>query len=349
MIIPADSPLNNPEVGYVDVTVRRGEFTFGVDMFPAEYSSVRIIREGLIVPTPEENEEENNEAEANEEAGYPKESEYAEEAEYSEENIDAEADTTLTLSQTEVAAASQTEAPEAVPALQTETSQEDFGTEITGEQFRVRFMLGDDRGNFRPNDSITRAEVAAMLVRTKTDLDVAAGSMSPNVDDIFSDVSANAWYAGYIAIAYSQGLLQGFPDGTFRPSQPISREEIAAMLARTGAVMEEGAMSYSDAGNVSGWASDYVYTVFATGMMQGDAAGTFRPREDITRAEAAATFARALGRGDTTAESIAGVDVHIFSDASNANAWHYFYVVDATNSRWFVNGDGVDIWTRVVN
>jgi len=218
------------------------------------------------------------------------------------------------------------------------------------EQFHPRFMIGDDRGNFRPNHSITRAEAATILVRTMEDFGITPLPISAYALGRFSDVSPNAWYAEYLAIAYTHGMLQGFPGGTFRPSQPITREEFAAMLSRTGIVSTNGGLHYTDAALVSDWAANYVYTAFVSGMMHGDAVGTFRPLHNITRAEAAATLARALGRGDTTAESIANVtNVFIFPDAADATAWHYFYVIEATNSHWFIMNDGVEIWTRVTN
>jgi len=218
------------------------------------------------------------------------------------------------------------------------------------EQFHPRFMIGDDRGNFRPNHSITRAEAATILVRTMEDFGIAPLPVSAGALVRFSDISPNAWYAEYLAIAYTHGMLQGFPGGTFRPNQPITRQEFAAMLSRTGIVSTNGGLHYTDAALVSDWAVDYVYTAFVSGMMHGDASGTFRPLHNITRAEAAATLARALGRGDTTAESIANVtNVFIFPDAADITAWHYFYILEATNSHWFIMDDGVEIWTRVTN
>ena len=333
LMIPTGSPLNNPEIGYVDITVQRGSFSSGTEIFPMEYSTVRIIREGSIAPTFDEDE-------SNEETEY---SSGIEHSEYSESPN--ESDTQLSgvvSSQTDIVTT-----PRDEPA-QTEPSTDIvLDPEVAEEQFRAGFMVGDDRGNFRPNSSITRAEAAAILVRTMDYFGIAPRTVSVDAISNFTDINPNAWYAEYIAVAYTHELLHGFPGGTFNPNQPISREEFATMLARTGLVSSVSNLNASDASHVSDWATDYVYTAFASGLMHGDAIGTFRPREDITRAEAAATFARALDRGKTSAESIANVNVRIFPDASDTSAWHYFYVVGATNSHWFVNGDDVDIWTRV--
>ena len=216
---------------------------------------------------------------------------------------------------------------------------------VVQELFRARFMVGDDMGNFRPHDNITRAETIAILVRTMLPHADANTFASTNK---FSDVSPSSWYSSYIAIAYSHGLIQGFPDGTFRPTQPITREEFAAMLARTTTLIPGVRLPFTDAASAGGWAFNYIHTVTALGWMHGDAEGTFRPIANMSRAEAAATLNRLLGRV-TTSQSIAGVpNVRIFPDAANANAWHYYYVIDATNSRWFIPDDRKEFWLRVV-
>jgi len=346
LMIPVGSPLNNPEIGYMDITMRRGGFSSGTEIFPTEYSTVRITREGLIALTLDEGGS-NEGTKHSEHPGHPSGMEYLEYSESSEESDILPS--LVAPSQTEVARALQIDTLEATPQIETSTDIA-LDTDIVEEQFRASFMVGDDRGNFRPNNSITRAEAAATLVRTMDYFGIVPHAASADTISNFSDINPNAWYAEYIAIAHTHGLLQGSPGGTFNPNQPISREEFAAMLARTGLVSLGSNLNASDASHVSDWAADYVYTAFASGLMQGDAIGTFRPREDITRAEAAATFARALNRGYTTEESIAGVsNMRIFPDASDTSAWYYFYVVGATNSHWFINGDGEEIWTRIAN
>jgi len=91
-------------------------------------------------------------------------------------------------------------------------------------------MIGFPDGTFMPNGLITRAETAALLVRTMT-THFGVNVPRTQADSIagrFSDVSVGAWYSDYIAIAYSYGLIQGFPDGSFRPNQYITNAEFAA-------------------------------------------------------------------------------------------------------------------------
>jgi len=217
--------------------------------------------------------------------------------------------------------------------------------------FHARFMIGYPDGNFIPQGFITRAEVAAVLVRTMTTqfgVNVPRAQVA-DITDKFRDVSPGAWYTEYIAIAYSYGLIQGLPDGTFRPNAAITREQFAAMLARTSTIRTGGVIPYTDAANISYWAVDYVYTALATGLMHGDIIGTFRPAQPISREEAAAAFNRILGRGDTTSRSIEGVpDIIIFPDAANRNRWSFYYVLEATNSHWYFRDGNEEIWTEVV-
>ena len=220
------------------------------------------------------------------------------------------------------------------------------------EYFHAKFMIGYPDGHFMPNGNLTRAETAALVVRTlTTHFGVNVPRTSADITGRFKDINPNDWYFDYISIAYSYGLLQGFPDGSFRPNQPITREQFAGILARTTTILTGNTLPYIDAADVSDWAFNYVYTVLATNWMHGDLNGTFRPKSEITRAEAAAAMCRILGRGDTNARSIESVldYVLIFPDSANPMVWYYFYVLEATNSHWFIKEDNVEIWTRVVN
>ena len=210
--------------------------------------------------------------------------------------------------------------------------------------------MGYPNGNFVPRGNITRAETAALLVRTMT-THFGVNAPRTSVGDsasMFSDVTSNMWFYDYVAIAYSYGLIQGFPDGRFMPNSPITREQFAAMLARTTTVYSGGALPFTDAKSVSGWAFDYVYTTYVSGLMVGDAVGTFRPRQPITRAEAAAAMSRILERGDTTSRSIANVqNLTIFPDVADRRSWYFYYVVEATNSHWFIKDGYEEIWVDV--
>ena len=224
--------------------------------------------------------------------------------------------------------------------------------ELSEDKFHERFIQGFPDGTFLPYNSITRAETVALFVRTLTTYSgINVPRVSSDISNKFSDVSQDAWYYDYIAVAYRYGLITGYPDGTFKPDQSITRQEFAAILARTTDVLTGGTLPYVDAADVDDWAFDYVYTALARDWMHGDATGTFRPRQSISRAEAVAAISRILGRGDTTTRSLTNVlsDVHIFPDASNRNMWYFYYLVEATNSHWFFMYGNEEVWTRISN
>ena len=221
--------------------------------------------------------------------------------------------------------------------------------DIEEELFLARFIVGYPDGYFVPAGSITRAETAALIVRTLTTNFGVGMYQTPGTTPMFSDVSPDAWYFGYIAAAYRYGLVLGFPDGSFGPNLPITREQFAALIARTTVLLSNGVLPYTDADDISYWAVDYVYTVLVNNWMHGDTDGTFRPLYTIRRAEAVAAICRILERTNTTSQSFSNVAdyVTIFPDVSNPGTWYFYYVVDATNSRWFITDGQADVWTRV--
>ena len=106
-------------------------------------------------------------------------------------------------------------------------------------------------GNFRPNDAITRAELASMLAQFAN---VTGGTTS------FSDVPATHWAADYIAAAVRSGWIQGYPDGTFRPEQTIKRAEMTAMVNRalgrdpqSASDLLEGMKTWKDNADPTAW------------------------------------------------------------------------------------------------
>ncbi|MCL2843823.1 MAG: S-layer homology domain-containing protein [Oscillospiraceae bacterium] len=210
------------------------------------------------------------------------------------------------------------------------------------------FMMGYPDGTFRPYASITRAEVTAMLVRTM--IPQFRPELAPPAGLSFPDVQPNNWFYGYVAWAYAHDFVEGYPDGTFQPNAPITRQELAAMVARASGVpiLPAGDFPFPDADEIQNWALDYVYTVYRRGWMIGDTGTlTIRPRMPISRAETAAVFFRVLGRGATNMSSIQPVFdlLRIFPDVSNSDRWYFFYVVEASHTHHFTMHSGVERWT----
>ncbi|GAA0846089.1 hypothetical protein GCM10008915_51720 [Bifidobacterium pullorum subsp. gallinarum] len=154
--------------------------------------------------------------------------------------------------------------------------------------FTLGIVKGDVSGTFRPHASVSRAEWAVMMGRLLK-ADLTGSSIS------FTDGnSIPAWAHDGVHMAVTEGLMIGYADGTFRPGQPITRAEIAAVLGR---VMNEssemdGNTSYADDSGIPVWAKPYVQAAADYGLLQGRGASRFAPNEPMTRAEAAVLLVR---------------------------------------------------------
>lgn len=149
---------------------------------------------------------------------------------------------------------------------------------------------------FNPDGKVTRAEFAAMVVR--------ALGLSRVPGAAFTDVAADAWYAGSVGAAAKAGIVLGMGDGTFRPNDRITREQVAVMVARalkaagksvTADQVEALLGAFTDRGRISGWAHEGVAAAAEYGIVKGRNGGVFAPGDDATRAEAAVMVKRYLG------------------------------------------------------
>lgn len=157
--------------------------------------------------------------------------------------------------------------------------------------------VSDDR--FAPNASLTRADFAVLAVKLLEPGRSADGTAA------FSDVLANAYYAGYVARAAELGLVSGY-NGSYRPLDPVSREEAAVILMKlreqpagnpaSGTASGSGAAAvpFTDMKDVSGWAADAVSAAKKAGLINGLGGGKFMPKKPVTRAEAAVMLAKML-------------------------------------------------------
>lgn len=186
------------------------------------------------------------------------------------------------------------------------------------------FMVGDNKGNFRPNDPITRAEVAQIFYRLLLNQNV-------EITKKFDDVADSAWYAPAVNTLASMGILTGTSDTTFEPNRSITRAEFAAICTRF-AKMPEATVSFTDV-PASYWAYGNIAAAAAFGWSVGNGKGQFNPRSAITRTETAAIVNRMLGRlaDFDTIDAGAG---RRFPDVS-ATFWGFYDIVEATTDHTY--------------
>lgn len=177
---------------------------------------------------------------------------------------------------------------------------------------------GDTR--FKPNNPITRAEISAILSR------IIAGGEVGNKRSSFRDVEDFRWYADYVGYMREQGLISGYPDGTFKPRDNITRAELAAIISKLNNLSNPTEISYPDV-KTQYWARDAIKNVVNTGIMTGYPDNTFRPNNNVTRAEAATIINRARGRKPNRA-FIDANNITGFADIKNH--WAYYDIVEAT-------------------
>lgn len=166
--------------------------------------------------------------------------------------------------------------------------------DITGHWAKADIELMAGRGivngmsanTFAPDNMITRAEFATLVVRS---LKLADDKQSAGR---FKDVSATDWFAGMVGAAAKVGLVSGYEDGFFRPGSFITREEMAAVITKAmalGSLTEQqitGQLSaFKDAGSISLWARAAVAGAVKQGVVRGRTDGTFDPKANATRAE----------------------------------------------------------------
>jgi len=148
---------------------------------------------------------------------------------------------------------------------------------------------GYGNGLFGPDDPITRAQLAAMVNRA-VDLDYRAQRVS------FPDVPAGYWAYADISATQQAGVIAGYPDGTFRPNQPVTRGELAVILDRAFDLDYPAAgFTFPDLGEPGyAWADASIVTLAGNGIAGGFPDGLFHPERQVTRAEFAAFLTRVL-------------------------------------------------------
>lgn len=197
-------------------------------------------------------------------------------------------------------------------------------------------------GTVRPGANINRAEVATIFFRLLTD---EARDQFWSTSNEFSDVSADAWYNNAISTMVNAGIIKGYEDGTFRPNANITRAEFAAIAARFLSNPFVGDEKFTD--TLNHWAHDSINDAAAAGWISGYADGTFRPDNDITRAEAVTLVNNVLQRAPHADHLLA--DMKTWPDNMDQSAWYYLAIQEATNSHdheWSTDAT-YEIWTAM--
>jgi hypothetical protein len=163
-----------------------------------------------------------------------------------------------------------------------------------------KVINGVGQGIFNPDHDITRAEFATIIVN-------GLGLKAEPKAIPFPDIKADDWFAAYVTTAHSYKLITGFEDGTFRPTEKISREQAMVMLSNAmeltglkGKHLEQNQLlnDYVDSNQVSEWAAAGVGACLNADLVSGRSDNRLEPGASISRAEVAAIVQRLLQKSD---------------------------------------------------
>lgn len=216
----------------------------------------------------------------------------------------------------------------------------------TGDHYA--YVMGYPDGTVRPNGSITRAEVSAILFRLLSDK--TRDEYFTTVSS-FTDVKAGAWYNNSIATLEKAGVIvDTAKGGAFRPNEAITRAELAAMLAQFSDAKPVKGVKFSDV-SAEHWAYEAIAIAAKMGWIEGYPDGTFRPDATITRAEMMTLVNRALDRVPSDEDHLLSKRVMLTFPDCKSGDWFYIAVQEATNSHTYERAatekNGDEQWTAL--
>ena len=174
--------------------------------------------------------------------------------------------------------------PEESSALEDTESPELYAYPLLRVGGHEAYMSGESGARFYPGRNMTRAEMAQTLYNL-------LAKYPPVSENHFKDVNSGDWYAKPVNTLVELEILSGYEDGTFRPSQPVTRAEFVAALCKCFE-MTEGSGTFPD---VQGhWAENYINFAVSQEWITGFEDGTFRPDDKILRCQVTAILNSAL-------------------------------------------------------
>ncbi len=198
------------------------------------------------------------------------------------------------------------------------------------------YIRGYDDGEVKADNAITREEIAMIFYRLTQSKDKDGYEVE---DGAFVDVELGRWSNVAISYLKEKGIIQGYPDGTFKPTATVTRAEFVAIVEKYLEANDGVEVNYADVSN-GHWAKEMISAVSRKGWMEGYPDETFKPEKAITRAETMTAINRMLNRKLENASS----NLNIFPDLS-INHWAYDDIIEATTTHEYDrNANGYETW-----
>ena len=205
------------------------------------------------------------------------------------------------------------------------------------------YVIGYPDGTVHPNGQITRAEVATIFFRLLKD-EVRDGAFTTS--NSYSDVAYGKWYNNPISTMSALGIITGYPDGTFKPNKPITRAEFAAIAARFDETQSGKSATFSDV--IGHWAAKEIGIAYYNDWIKGYPDGTFKPDQNITRAEAMTMINRVLERKPESPADLL-TNMNKWTDNMDTSKWYYLDVQEATNSHGYTRKTfNYELWRQML-
>lgn len=198
----------------------------------------------------------------------------------------------------------------------------------------IGYINGYPDGSVQPEGDITREEITSILYRiTNHQYEkpfVATG-------DAFPDVKVGRWSAHDIEYMADKGIVYGYPDGEFKPSRNLSRAEFAALIFRFAGIEEANIKNpFTDLDDTH-WAYDEILALTHSGLIEGYPDKTYKPENNITRAEVMTVINKLLGRKPLESY-VKSLEFNPYNDLYE-DTWYYVTVLEATitHNYWLDN------------
>ena len=156
-------------------------------------------------------------------------------------------------------------------------------------------IVSGSENRYYPNKNISRAEFCTLIVN-------AFYNGKKGATDEFLDVNTDNWYYTYVGFLSNKGLVSGMGDGTFGAGRNITRQDMAAIIARVlgdlgkSAEATRGMAQFTDAADIASYSADAVEMLYRAGIISGYEDGSFMPTANLTKAEAATVIHKLLNK-----------------------------------------------------
>ncbi len=272
-------------------------------------------------------------------------------------NVEPKSDGSLEVTNWDIVGSNNTElrAPEKITFHNTiDTGRDDYipiiiptiinkDTGMLNKTDHFAYVIGYPDGTVHPNGQITRAEVATIFFRLLRD-EARDGAFTTS--NSYSDVAYGKWYNNPVSTMSALGIITGYPDGTFKPNKPITRAEFAAIAARFDETQSGKSATFSDV--IGHWAAKEIGIAYCNDWIKGYPDGTFKPDQNITRAEAMTLINRVLERKPESPADLL-TNMNKWTDNLDTSKWYYLDVQEATNSHGYTRKTfNYELWRQML-